>query len=74
LTPHSSADNLKAAKAFDQLFDGASTFFAKLPANSYAATFSEIGKNHFFSKMQQQLSVAGSPADWQAVENETGNP
>jgi hypothetical protein len=52
--PGSKTSSKDAAKAFDKLFGGASRYMGKLPfpASSYADILSAIGKNNFFSNMQ----------------------
>jgi len=49
--------NQQAAKAFDKLFGGTSTFFQKLPPpfNAYASVFANIAAFNFFSHMQDLL-------------------
>ena len=43
-----------AAKAFDKLFGGTARYFEKVPfLKFYAAIFTEIGKDNFFSNMQK---------------------
>jgi hypothetical protein len=55
--PNSSISNDDAAKAFDQLFGGAATYFEKLPppVNAYAQILSSVAEFNFFSNMRKKL-------------------